>query len=132
MYRPTPRATASSRVTMMMILSRLEGATQENARLDPVALHGAMGQSERIGRFLLGQPAEEPALHDFDDARLDGRDSIERIVDLEHDVRLIVDGEIYVIEGDSSLRPTAFEGRSFSGAVDDDMSHRQRRNREKM
>ena len=116
----------------MTILSRLEGATQENARLYPVALHGAMCQSERVGRFLLGQAAEEPTLHDFDDARLDDRDSIERIVDLQHDVRLIVDGEVYVIEGDASLRPAAFERSAFSGAVDDDMPHGQRRNREKM
>jgi len=66
----------------MTILSRLEGATQEYARLDPVALHGAMCQSERVGCFLLGQAAEEPTLYDFDDAWLDGRDSIECIVDL--------------------------------------------------
>lgn len=116
----------------MRILSRLESAVQQHACLHPVALHGSMCQAECVGRLLFGQAAEEPTFHDLDDAWLDGRDSIERIVDLQHDVRLIVDGEVYVVEGDSSPSAAAFEGGAFSRAVDDDMSHRQRRNREKV
>src|SRR5207342_3349200 len=86
-------------------MSGLERATQEHPRLHPIPLHSAMRQSERIRRLLLGKAAEETTLDDLRHARLDRRDAIERVVDLQDDVGLIVHGEVDVLERD--LAPSA-------------------------
>jgi len=113
-------------------MSGFERATQEHTRLHPVPLHRPMRQSERIRRLLLGKAAKETTLDDLRHARLDRRDSIERVVDLQDNVGLIVHGEVDVVERDSAPSAASLERATLSRAIDDDVAHRQRRDRQKM
>jgi hypothetical protein len=113
-------------------MSGLERVTQEHPRFDPVALHRAMSQPERIGGLLFGETAEETTLDDLRHARLDGRDSVQRVVDLQYDLGLIVDGQVDVVERDSAPSAASLLRAGLARAIDDDVSHRQRGDGEKM
>src|SRR5690242_20897869 len=78
--------------------SRSQRAAKENPCFHPVALNGANSQTKRLRRLRLGQPPEEAAVDDARESRIPGRELIERLVELEDQRRLIIDGDRFFIE----------------------------------
>lgn len=98
---------------------------QEYARLHPVPLHGSDGDAECLGGVSLGKPAEEAALHDLRESRVELRQLIEGLVDLEKDVRLVVGGKHFVVQRHLSPFAATLECVSLSRSIYEDVAHRQ-------
>jgi hypothetical protein len=103
----------------------LEGASQQHARLHPVALHGAHCDAEGLSRLLFGKTTEEPAIDYARQPRLESGEAFEGFVQIEQQLDLFVDIEGFFIEGYVKRRATALERGTFAGAVDEDVAHRQ-------
>src|SRR6266404_2225540 len=100
--------------------SVFERATQQDARLHPIALHRANRDLERIRRFLLRQSAKEPALDDAREARLERGELVHRLIELKEQLGLGVGTHLRVIERDSLAHATTFERQALAGAIDED------------
>src|SRR3982074_208183 len=77
--------------------SGFQRATQQDARLHPIALDRANRDLERIRRFLLRQSAKEPALDDAREARLERGELVHRLIELNEQFWLSVGTHLCVI-----------------------------------
>ena len=98
---------------------------QEYARLHPVPLHGSDGDAECFGGVSLGKAAEEAALHDFRDSRVELRQLIQGLIDLEKDVRLVVGGNHVIVQRHLPVFAATLECVSLSRSIYEDVAHRQ-------
>jgi len=109
-----------------------ERAPKKNARLHPVSLYGADGETECFSSLGLVQSAEEAAVHDSGESLIPRGESLERVVELEDHHGLIVGGDRLVIEGDEMIAAAALHRVVRSGAVHEDVPHGERRDGKKV
>ena len=121
---PRPPARAARRSPVQLLV-------QPPTRLDPVALHGPLRDSERLPGLLRREPAEVPAHHHLAQPPVQLGESVQRFVQREQRVaagrgRRIL-GQRHVVQ----LAPSP--GRlAASGVVHQDPAHRQRRGAEEV
>ena len=63
---------------------------------------------------------------------LEGAEPMQRVVELEQRVRLLVDGEMHVVERDAVPNAATLERDALSRAIDEDVAHRERRDGEEV
>ena len=95
-----------------------ELAIQETASLHPIATNSALGDIQRLGRFLLGHSAKEPTFDDTRETFIDRREMIERLVNLDERLGPIIRDRESVVQRDVTIRTAALLGRAPSRAVD--------------
>jgi hypothetical protein len=107
--------------------SVLERVAQQHARLDPVPLHRPDRQSERVGRLLFRQSAEEAALDDLRQPRRQRRQPLQRLVERQEHVGLVVAGHGVGVERDArAVTAAAFERPALARPIDEHVAHRER------
>src|SRR2546423_849029 len=112
--------------------SRVERAPKQDPRLHPITLNCSNGDAERVGGFLFGESAKEPAFHDLREPRLELGELLHRIVELQQQIGLGVNAQLVLIERDALPNAATLEGAHLSGAVDENVPHHQRRKGEKV
>lgn len=112
--------------------SRDERSPQEYPRLCPISLHGSRRDLECFRRLILSQTAEEPTLDDPSETRLDRRESIEGLVQVEYDLGLIITRDLFVVERDALETALPLLGESRPRAIDEHLSHAERGDSEKV
>jgi len=107
-------------------------AIQQSARLDPIATHRSLGNSQRFRRFLLRHPAKKPALHDSGQSFVDGGEMVDCLVQLEQRLSSVAAHGQLVVERDVTMRAAAFLGGPSPGAVHENVPHGHCRHAEKV
>ena len=104
--------------------SPVESRPQPCARLQPVALYGAQRHVERLGRLLLSQPGEVPALDDAHEPGLRRGELAEGTVDVEvadlvtHWLPLpYPTRSVQGVEGDWFWQPSTLTARSLGASA---------------
>jgi hypothetical protein len=103
--------------------SGFERALQKYASFDPIPLYGSHSDAEGFGGFRFGEAAEKPALDHFGEPRRPLGQALERLVQLEDYLGLIVRARILLVECYVTRRSSALESSALPSAVDDDLSH---------
>ena len=98
----------------------------------PVALHGAYGDAERLGDFLLRQPPEKAALDHVRQPRLNLGEPVHRFVKLQERLGLIVDGDLLFVQRYAPLHAAPLERHTRLGPIDQDVPHGHRRQCQKV
>jgi len=100
-----------------------KGASEQHSRLRPIALYRPRGDAERFSGFFLGQSAEEATLDDARKARLRGGKAVNRLIQVQQRLRLILVGNLLVLERDALKRTLALLREPSLGAIDENMAH---------
>src|SRR5690349_919959 len=98
--------------------SSRELAAQQHPGSRPIALHRSHGETKYFADLFLGHSTEESALDDAGQSGVDQRDAIERLMDVEQEVRIIRGGDGIVVERDGTRSRTTLVGRPSSSAID--------------
>ena len=106
--------------------------TQKHARLCPVTFDRPNGSAERFSDLFVREAAEESTLDDARQTRSNFGESIERIIDLQQHLRLIVRYDQLLVERDCLLRAAALDRDARLRAIGEDMAHHYRGERQEM
>ena len=121
---------AGRRVAGRRVALRIEVAVEPRPRLEPVAMHGPLGDPQRRRDLLLLHPPEEPALHHLTLARVE---PAERVVEREHAVGIELAGPGAVGEGGAlPVAAAALGGLPVAGVVHQHLPHRPGGDREEV
>src|SRR5262249_23947324 len=118
--------TLASRVAELRALTRRvadERLVEQAAGFHPIAPHGSLRDAQGLCRLLLRHAVEEAAIHDASKTLVEQRKLVERLMELEQRLGLVVGGGQSVVERDRSVRTTAFFGCPTPGAIHEDVAH---------
>src|SRR5688572_9568744 len=101
--------------------SRRQHLPQEHACLYPVALDRPLGDLQDRGNLLVRQAAEEPILNDACEARIDHRNAIERVGDLEQRVGCVTRADGVLVERDAAAVAAALYRATRLCAIGEDV-----------
>ena len=86
-------------------------------------MHCPRRDAEDLCRLSVSESTEETALDDSAQSRIDGLESIERVVDRENFVGAILDGDRCFIEAYTPLRSASFGGEVAPCVIDEHTPH---------
>src|SRR6476619_5330511 len=98
---------------------------QEGTRLGPITLYGAPSDTHGLGNLILGEATEESVLDHAGQSRIECGEPLERLVELQQRVGLIVSSNVCLVESEMVLPTAPFPPHPCFGAIDQHMSHRE-------